>query len=272
MNVRLAYISPFTVHRAVGLKRLKRGTHYLLAKQGSPFLRGYHFNTKFSGGWIEHWDHRCRRQRNQPPSIPAPRIFSSKTATPTTGRALLSTLLPGPIIWPVRCLSLLLPPFPPYSQLISTHIPLSLELPLRETIRPEALRLANCSAIQPVEFPEVHRASIFLPLAIFSAFSHATTALNFTAAPLSYSRELSFKQVCPFDCGCADFVLPTNRRGIEIVEIQPTMPRAGIKEAHPAGIWSDLSVDGPVIGTLIVVLDKAVSFFFSCPLSRCWSG
>ncbi|RPA97716.1 hypothetical protein L873DRAFT_1741769 [Choiromyces venosus 120613-1] len=35
------------------------------------------------------------------------------------------------------------------------------------------------------------------------------------------------------------------------------MPRAGIKEAHPAGIWSDLSVDGPVIGTLIVVLDKA---------------
>jgi len=41
------------------------------------------------------------------------------------------------------------------------------------------------------------------------------------------------------------------------------MPRAGIKEAHPAGIWSDLSVDGPVIGTLIVVLDKAVSFFFN---------
>lgn len=37
------------------------------------------------------------------------------------------------------------------------------------------------------------------------------------------------------------------------------MVRAGIKEAHPAGIWSDLSVDGPVIGTLIVVLDKAVS-------------
>ena len=54
--------------------------------------------------------------------------------------------------------------------------------------------------------------------------------------------------------------LPTNRRGIGIAEIQPTMPRAGIKEAHPAGIWSDLSVDGPVIGTLIVVLDKAVSF------------
>jgi hypothetical protein len=37
------------------------------------------------------------------------------------------------------------------------------------------------------------------------------------------------------------------------------MVRAGIKEAHPAGIWSDLSVDGPIIGTLIVVLDKAVS-------------
>lgn len=37
------------------------------------------------------------------------------------------------------------------------------------------------------------------------------------------------------------------------------MVRAGIKEAHPAGIWSDLSIDGPVIGTLIVVLDKAVS-------------
>ncbi|KAL7271503.1 hypothetical protein RUND412_005733 [Rhizina undulata] len=35
------------------------------------------------------------------------------------------------------------------------------------------------------------------------------------------------------------------------------MVHAGIKEAHPAGIWSDLSVDGPVIGTLIVVLDKA---------------
>ncbi|KAH0612158.1 uncharacterized protein H6S33_010210 [Morchella sextelata] len=35
------------------------------------------------------------------------------------------------------------------------------------------------------------------------------------------------------------------------------MVRAGIKEAHPAGIWSDLSIDGPVIGTLIVVLDKA---------------
>ncbi|KAG0634889.1 hypothetical protein HOY80DRAFT_490546 [Tuber brumale] len=35
------------------------------------------------------------------------------------------------------------------------------------------------------------------------------------------------------------------------------MPRAGIKEAHPAGIWSDLSVDGPEIGELVVVLDKA---------------
>ncbi|CUS15269.1 unnamed protein product [Tuber aestivum] len=35
------------------------------------------------------------------------------------------------------------------------------------------------------------------------------------------------------------------------------MPRAGIKEAHPAGIWSDLSVDGPIIGTLVVILDKA---------------
>jgi len=43
------------------------------------------------------------------------------------------------------------------------------------------------------------------------------------------------------------------------------MPRAGIKEAHPAGIWSDLSVDGPVIGTLIVVLDKAVSFSSAAP-------
>jgi hypothetical protein len=41
------------------------------------------------------------------------------------------------------------------------------------------------------------------------------------------------------------------------------MVRAGIKEAHPAGIWSDLSVDGPIIGTLIVVLDKAVGLFFS---------
>lgn len=40
------------------------------------------------------------------------------------------------------------------------------------------------------------------------------------------------------------------------------MVRAGIKEAHPAGIWSDLSIDGPVIGTLIVVLDKAVSIWF----------
>jgi hypothetical protein len=36
------------------------------------------------------------------------------------------------------------------------------------------------------------------------------------------------------------------------------MVRAGIKEAHPAGIWSDMSSDGPVIGTLVVVLDRAV--------------
>ncbi|KAA8913520.1 hypothetical protein FN846DRAFT_102541 [Sphaerosporella brunnea] len=35
------------------------------------------------------------------------------------------------------------------------------------------------------------------------------------------------------------------------------MVRAGIKEAHPAGIWSDMSSDGPVIGTLVVVLDRA---------------
>lgn len=33
-------------------------------------------------------------------------------------------LLLGPIIWPIRCLSLLLPPFPPYSQLILTSYPL----------------------------------------------------------------------------------------------------------------------------------------------------
>jgi hypothetical protein len=36
------------------------------------------------------------------------------------------------------------------------------------------------------------------------------------------------------------------------------MVRAGIKEAHPAGIWSDMSSDGPIIGTLVVVLDRAV--------------
>ncbi|TGZ78342.1 hypothetical protein EX30DRAFT_366010 [Ascodesmis nigricans] len=35
------------------------------------------------------------------------------------------------------------------------------------------------------------------------------------------------------------------------------MVRAGIREAHPAGIWSDGSTDGPVIGTLICVLDRA---------------
>jgi hypothetical protein len=36
------------------------------------------------------------------------------------------------------------------------------------------------------------------------------------------------------------------------------MVRAGIKEAHPAGIWSDMTSDGPIIGTLVVVLDRAV--------------
>ena len=76
------YISPFTFLQTVGLKRLKREEQYLLAKRGGLFPRGYHFNTKFSGGWIEHWDHRCWRQRNQPPSIPAPRIFSSESAPP----------------------------------------------------------------------------------------------------------------------------------------------------------------------------------------------
>ncbi|KAI5795275.1 hypothetical protein EDC01DRAFT_615222 [Geopyxis carbonaria] len=35
------------------------------------------------------------------------------------------------------------------------------------------------------------------------------------------------------------------------------MVRAGIKEAHPAGIWTDMSSDGPTIGTLVVVLDRA---------------
>lgn len=35
--------------------------------------------------------------------------------------------------------------------------------------------------------------------------------------------------------------------------------RAGIKEAHPAGIWTDRSVDGPIIGTLVVLMDRAVS-------------
>ncbi|KAF8543601.1 hypothetical protein BDD12DRAFT_190191 [Trichophaea hybrida] len=35
------------------------------------------------------------------------------------------------------------------------------------------------------------------------------------------------------------------------------MVRAGIKEAHPAGIYSDMTSDGPVIGTLVVVLDRA---------------
>lgn len=36
------------------------------------------------------------------------------------------------------------------------------------------------------------------------------------------------------------------------------MVRAGHKEAHPAGIWSDMTSDGPLIGTLVVVLDRAV--------------
>ncbi|KAF8471159.1 hypothetical protein BDZ91DRAFT_514943 [Kalaharituber pfeilii] len=26
--------------------------------------------------------------------------------------------------------------------------------------------------------------------------------------------------------------------------------------AHPAGIYSDMSIDGPVIGTLVVILDR----------------
>ena len=32
----------------------------------------------------------------------------------------------------------------------------------------------------------------------------------------------------------------------------------GYGSAHPAGIFSDLSVDGPVIGTLVVILDRGV--------------
>jgi len=43
------------------------------------------------------------------------------------------------------------------------------------------------------------------------------------------------------------------------------MVRAGIKEAHPAGIWSDRTSDGPVIGTLVCVLDRAVSI----PIRSC---
>ncbi|KAI5794857.1 hypothetical protein FPQ18DRAFT_257413 [Pyronema domesticum] len=35
------------------------------------------------------------------------------------------------------------------------------------------------------------------------------------------------------------------------------MVRFGIKEAHAAGIYSDMTSDGPVIGTLVVVLDRA---------------
>lgn len=29
---------------------------------------------------------------------------------------------------------------------------------------------------------------------------------------------------------------------------------------HPAGIYADMTVDGPLIGTLVVVIDKAVCF------------
>lgn len=41
------------------------------------------------------------------------------------------------------------------------------------------------------------------------------------------------------------------------------VPRGG-GGAHPAGIFSDLSVDGPVIGTLVLILDRGVS---SCSLA-----
>jgi hypothetical protein len=41
------------------------------------------------------------------------------------------------------------------------------------------------------------------------------------------------------------------------------MVRFGIKEAHAAGIYSDMTSDGPVIGTLVVVLDRAVSYLIS---------
>jgi hypothetical protein len=46
------------------------------------------------------------------------------------------------------------------------------------------------------------------------------------------------------------------------------MVRAGIKEAHPAGIYSDMTSDGPVIGTLVVVLDRAVSTTFRTLLGK----